>query len=128
MEGVEFALPIDARPAPAREDEGSDVSDEDPYQKQRDQDAERNALNQRAAKESNRIEASLYRRATPPKLPELPEAKAAEIRAARYRVTGSVAPISIDGQRISFRVGKELDSNQFDVEYLKRHGVKLEAI
>lgn len=50
----------------------------------------------------------------------------------RYRVTSVLADgrvqTSINGLRTTLRVGKEIDENNFDINLLKRQGVKLEEI
>lgn len=131
MRGVQFAAEV-APAANGQEFEADAYKDEGKTSNtnKAEFDAERNALNQAAAKRSSELSDARPRaqRSIKPIIPPLSEDKAAELKPTRYRVTSSLGPINVEGQRIHFRVGKVLDSNQYPIEMIKQQGVQLEAI
>lgn len=59
--------------------------------------------------------------------PRTPEEDLAA-QARRFRVLGTPPPVRASGRTINLYEGKELDENNYDVEQLKRAGVKLQPI
>lgn len=136
MEGVVFAGQV-APPPPTVKVEGGDQPLGNGVSTSGEFDDFRNLQQQEASKASKNLEerlAKLYmeqqkgnskmRVALPPMSTET----AAELKPGRYRVTGSDGPVNIDGQRVTFRTGKVLDSNQYRIDYLQQQGVKLQKL
>lgn len=136
MEGVVFAGQV-AAPAPTVKIEAGEQPIGDGVSTSSEFNDTRNLQQQEASKAARGVEERLNQLYMSQQkgnsklrvaLPPISAEAAAELKPSRYRVVGSEGPVSVDGQRVTFRVGKVLDSNQYRIDYLEQQGVRLQKL